>query len=269
MHLELSEYIDQVRKQNPLIHHITNYVTVNDCANITLAIGASPVMADDPAEAADMTGISSALVVNIGTLNSRTVESMCLAGVKANEKGIPLIFDPVGCGAVPFRLQSAQKILKSARMSVVRGNISEIGALCGLDVRTRGVDADTSGAGDAAVLVPEAARKLGCIVAATGAVDVISDGKRTIAVQNGCSAMARITGSGCMCTSLVGSFAGANPDHLLEATTAAIICMGLCGEMAWEQAGTKGLGSFHMALIDAAGQMNGKTLEKGARYHEL
>lgn len=270
MQLALSEYIERVRKANPLVHHITNYVTVNDCANMTLAIGASPVMADDPAEAADMTGISSALVVNIGTLNSRTVESMCLAGARANEKGIPLIFDPVGCGAVPFRMQAARKILKSAKMSVIRGNVSEIGALCGMDVHTRGVDADMSGGlSDAASLVPEAARKLGCVVAATGAVDIISDGERTFAVQNGCSAMARITGSGCMCTSLVGSFTAASPDHLLEATVAGIVCMGLCGEIAWKEAEAKGLGSFHIALLDAAGKMNGETLEKGARYHEL
>ncbi len=268
--LAFDQYLERIRKRNPLVHHITNYVTANDCANMTLAIGASPVMADDPAEAADMTAHADALVINMGTLNARTVGSMILAGKAANRKGIPVVFDPVGCGGVPFRTEAAQRILEAVQISAVRGNISEIGALCGMAVHTKGVDAAAADEqGDRIELARKAARKLHCTAAVTGAVDVISDGRRTLIAENGCAAMSRVTGCGCMCSSLTGAFCGANPDSVWEAAAAAVICMGLCGELSWQRAKDYGLGTFHAGLFDAAGNLTGAALMEGAKYHEL
>lgn len=269
MDLHLASRLDALRAACPLVHHITNYVTVNDCANMTLAAGASPVMADDPQEAADMTAIAQALVLNIGTLNSRTVSSMLAAGAKARERGIPVVLDPVGCGATAFRTETARALLEKVRPGVVRGNVSEIAALYGEAGGARGVDASAADAAvDAKRLAREAALRWGCVVAVTGVEDIVSDGRRTLAVDNGCAAMARITGTGCMCTSVVASFCGADPAHLLEGVAAGLVFMGLCGESAQRAAEGKGPGSFHTALFDAAGTMSGRQLEKGAKYHE-
>lgn len=269
MNLHLASRLDALRAACPLVHHITNYVTVNDCANMTLAAGASPVMADDPQEAADMTAIAQALVLNLGTLNSRTVASMLASGAKARERCIPVVLDPVGCGATLFRTETARNILETVRPGVVRGNISEIASLFGASAGARGVDASAADAAvDAKRLAREAARRWICVVVVTGAEDIVSDGTRTLAVDNGCAAMARVTGTGCMCTSVTASFCGADPEHLFESAAAGVIFMGLCGEMAQSAAGDKGPGSFRMALFDAAGTMTGGLLEKGAKYHE-
>ncbi len=269
MTLELKQMMDGLRAACPLVHHITNYVTVNDCANMTLAAGASPVMADDPKEAADMTATAQALVINIGTLNERTISSMLAAGRRAKRKGIPVVFDPVGCGATAFRTETARTILREVRPSVVRGNISEIGSLFGLDARTKGVDASSEDAGrDALTLARDAAQSWGCVVAVTGAEDIVTDGRGGFAIDNGCAAMGRITGTGCMCTSVTAAFCGAFPDRLLEASAAALVFIGLSGEIAWEAAKERGLGSFHGALFDVASRMTGDRLEKEANYHE-
>ena len=269
MDLNLKEYLERVRTVCPLVHHITNYVTVNDCANITLAAGASPVMADDPREAADMTALSQALVINIGTLNERTVSSMLASGKKANECGIPVIFDPVGCGATAFRTETAKKILEGIRVSVMRGNISEIGCLCGLGSSAKGVDASAEDTEiDAVKTAKMAARLYHCVAVITGEEDVVTDGDKTVLIANGCAEMAKITGTGCMCTSVIASFCGASPANLREAAAAGTAFMGLCGELAERNAGMHGLGSFRAAIFDAAGQMTGAMLEKGAKYHE-
>ena len=142
----IGNLLENVRERAPLVHHITNYVTVNDCANITLSIGASPVMADDINEVEAMTSIASSLVINIGTLNSRTVECMIKAGKKANEVGIPVILDPVGAGATPYRTKVAKTIMDNIELAVIRGNLSEIKTLYGINTKTKGVDSlyDTS-----------------------------------------------------------------------------------------------------------------------------
>ena len=142
--IKIGNLLNEVRNKKPLVHNITNYVTVNDCANILLAIGASPIMADDIKEAADITKISSALVINIGTLNERTIESMIASGKKANELNIPVIFDPVGAGASEFRNETTKKILEEVKISVLRGNMSEIKFISGLESSTKGVDASES-----------------------------------------------------------------------------------------------------------------------------
>lgn len=267
-HMKLME---RVRIGKPLVHHITNYVTVNDCANITLAIGASPIMADAPEEAADIAGIASAVVLNMGTLNSRTVPSMLAAGKAANAAGIPVVFDPVGAGASGFRNETAAAILDQVRVDVLRGNISEIRFLAGLGSETKGVDAsdgDLRNAADAKNVAKALAARLGCIVAITGATDVISDGKTVTCVENGHPMLSNLTGTGCMCSSLIGSFCGAAPDALLEATVCALLCMGIAGEIAFEKAGRLGNGSFRAALHDAVSRMDAATLAGRGKLHE-
>ena len=268
--IDLAAYAKDVRKISPLVHHITNYVTVTDCANITLAVGASPVMADDPAEAADMTSISQCLVINIGTLNARTVESMLAAGRVANGSGIPVVFDPVGCGATPFRTEMTKRILKEIHVDVIRGNISEIACIAGLHSCTKGVDASAEDRGtDAVVVARNVSQIYHVVTAVSGAVDIVTDGIQAFAVENGCEMMSRITGSGCMETSVLGSFCGARSENIFEAVLCGMIYMGLCGEIAEEKAGKIGLGAFRGALIDAAGNMTVERLIKGAKYHEI
>ncbi len=266
---EYSRLLELVRGNKPLVHHITNYVTVNDCANITLAIGASPIMADAIEEAADIAAISSSLVLNIGTLNSRTIESMIAAGKSANKKGIPIVFDPVGAGASKLRNDTTALILKELKISALRGNISEIRYISGLSSNTKGVDAgECDSKGDSAEIALSLAKRLTCVVAITGAVDAISDGKKVIRIENGHPTLSVITGAGCMCTSLVGSFLGAAPDELFKGTAAAILCMGLAGEIAYERAGSAGNGSFRAGVIDAVSLLSSEVLESRAKIHE-
>jgi len=262
--------LNKVRENKPLVHHITNYVTVNDCANITLAIGASPVMADAIGEAADIAAIARAVVLNMGTLNERTIPSMIAAGKAANAKGIPVVFDPVGAGASKLRNDTAADLIREVKLSVIRGNISEIKFAAGLSSQTKGVDAsdsDIAGA-DSAGTAQALAQKLGCVVVISGAVDTISDGAKIVLVENGHPMLGNLTGTGCMCSSLIGSFCGAAPDEPLAAAAAAMMCMGIAGELAYENAGQRGNGSFRAALHDAISRMDAAMLEKMARYHE-
>lgn len=270
--LKAADLLNKVRQSKPLIHHITNYVTVNDCANVTLAIGASPIMADAIEEAAEISAMSSTLVLNIGTLNHQATESMLAAGKQANESGIPVVFDPVGASASVFRNQTAEKILVQVKCSVIRGNISEIRYLAGVAASAKGVDAsETDMSGDIAVRIETAkslAQKLGCTVAITGATDILSDGVRTICIDNGHEKLGSITGTGCMCTSLIGSFCGAGSDYLL-ATVAGVLSMGVAGELAFEKAGQNGLGSYHAALIDEIGKLSAETICGRAQLYEI
>lgn len=265
-----AELLGQLRKKKPLIHNITNYVTVNDCANIILAIGGSPIMADDIGEAADITEISSALVLNIGTLNKRTVESMLAAGKRANELGIPVVFDPVGAGASALRNEITQLIISEVKLGVIRGNMSEMAFVAGIHSNTKGVDAaeEDISSGDARKIALAVARKLDCVAAITGAIDIISDGKRIAAVSNGHRLLSSVTGTGCMTTALVGAFCGAGKDNFVAAA-AGIAAMGVAGEIAYEKAGERGTGSFHIAIIDAVSQLDEKILLERARINEI
>ncbi|MDR3258368.1 MAG: hydroxyethylthiazole kinase [Fusobacteriaceae bacterium] len=266
---ELMQLLELVRNKKPLIHHITNYVTVNDCANITLAIGASPIMADAIEEAGDIAAISSALVLNIGTLNPRTIESMIEAGKSANKNGVPVVFDPVGAGASKLRNDATTRILNEIKISALRGNISEIRYISGLASNTKGVDASVDDmSDDANTIASDLSLKLRCVVAITGAVDTISDGSHTVSVRNGHPMMSSITGTGCMCSSLVGSFCGAAPESIFNGVIAAIICMGIAGEIAFEKAGLVGNGSFHMALLDAISKIDANTISGRAKVDE-
>lgn len=254
---KIIELLRSLKQKGPLVHHITNYVTVNDCANITLAIGASPVMADDIEEVRDMVGLASSLVINIGTLNSRTVEAMLAAGKKANELNIPVILDPVGAGATPYRTEVANRIIEEIKLAAIRGNISEIKTLYGLKGQTKGVDASEEiSQGDDGLLetknmAKDFAKRLNTVVAITGAIDIITDGNILYTVKNGHSMMSKITGTGCMCSSLIGSYLGAGEDKLL-ATLAGIVTMGIAGEVAAEKLNKEceGSGTLKINIID-------------------
>ena len=260
--------LENTRQNKPLIHHITNYVTVNDCANVCLAIGGSPIMADAIEEASDITAISSSLVINMGTLNERTVASMIAAGIKANEVGTPVVFDPVGAGASAFRNETALLLLDKVKFSIIRGNLSEIRFLTEHHTGTKGVDVAAQDVNsDAQEVVEQCAKKLDCVVACTGKIDVISNGEDTILINNGHEMLADITGTGCMCTTLVGALCGANEDMLVAATSG-VLSMGIAGEVAFEKAGDKGLGSFRVAIIDAISKMGEDYLKGRAQLNE-
>lgn len=265
---DVAKILAKVRRNSPLVHNITNYVTVNDCANALLAVGASPIMADDIGEAADITSISSALVLNIGTLNRRTVESMLAAGKKANELGVPVVLDPVGAGASALRNRTVLELLEQVQMTVVRGNLSELSFLAGMHSATKGVDASESDSGNDVVSVAvAAAKKYRCAAAVTGAVDVLSDGDRMIKIRNGHPMLSRVTGTGCMTSALTGACVAVDGDRL-TAAAAAVAAMGIAGELAWGSAEKTGTGSFHIAVIDALSRLEPALVEKKAKLDE-
>lgn len=266
---KLRTILEKIKENKPLVHHITNYVTVNDCANIVLALGGSPVMADDHKEVEEMVSIASALVLNIGTLNERTIESFILAGKKANQLGTPVILDPVGVGATSLRNQATERILKEVKLSVLRGNMSEIKCIYGIEAATRGVDSVDNPLEGGKDIALQLAKRLNCTVAITGAVDIISDGSRIFYIENGHPIMANITGTGCMSSSLVGVCCGVGEGSLFGAI-AGIMIMGIAGEKAQQRLqGQEGLGSFRVYLMDAISQLTMADIEERGKAHEL
>ena len=269
----LKTMLENVRAKTPLVHNITNYVTVNDVANVLLAAGGSPIMSDDADDVEDITSICGGLNINIGTLNKNTIPSMFLAGKKANELGHIVLLDPVGAGASRLRTDTANRLMQEVRFDAVRGNISEIKTLCTGSGTTKGVDADAVDAvteanlDDGVALVKAFARQAGCIIAVTGAIDLVSDGERCWCIRNGRAEMSRITGTGCQLSALTTAFLVANPDRKLEAAAAAVCTMGLAGEIAWAnmQPGD-GNSTYRNRIIDAIFNMTGDALEKGAKY---
>jgi hydroxyethylthiazole kinase len=265
--------LEQVRKNCPLIHNITNYVTVNDCANILLACGASPIMADDKDEVADITTICAGLNINIGTLNSRTIASMLIAGKRANELNHPIVLDPVGAGASKLRTETAMQLLEEIKFSVIRGNISEIKTLALGNGTTKGVDADvadkvTEENLDHAVYFAKAfAKKTGAVIAITGAIDIVADDQKAYCIRNGHPMMSSITGTGCQLSAMTAAFVTANPDHPLDAVAAAVSAMGYAGEVAHRRlTEMDGNSTYRNYIIDAIYHMTAEMLEKGANY---
>ena len=269
----LKTMLENVRAKSPLVHNITNYVTVNDVANVLLAAGGSPIMSDDADDVEDITSICGGLNINIGTLNKNTIPSMFLAGKKANALGHIVLLDPVGAGASRLRTDTANRLMQEVRFDAVRGNISEIKTLCTGSGSTKGVDADAVDAvteanlDDGVQLVKAFAQKTGCIIAVTGAIDLVSDGERCWCIRNGRAEMSRITGTGCQLSALMTEFLVANPDRKLDAAAAAVCMMGLAGEIAWAnmQPGD-GNSTYRDRIIDAIFNMTGDTLEEGAKY---
>ncbi len=242
-----AENLEEIRIRKPLIHNITNFVVMNYTANALLAMGASPVMAHAENEVEDMVVHAGALVLNIGTLTEEWIAAMIKAGQKAARNGIPIILDPVGSGATPFRTQAAKKIIQETRVSVIRGNASEILSLKETGSRTKGVDAVHS-LGDAAQTAKLLARELKTIIVITGPVDMVTDGSRTLQVSNGHPLMARITGTGCTATALIGAFHAVEGDPV-HAAAGALAFFGLAGEIAGEKADAPG--TFMIELLNA------------------
>lgn len=269
----LKEMLSNVQKNSPLVHSITNYVTVNDCANIILASGASPIMADDIGEVCDITSICNSLVINMGTLNERTIKSMIAAGKKANELNHPIVFDPVGAGASALRNETALKLLEEVKFSVIRGNISEIKFLASKSGNTKGVDASTGDSVNEDNLLEVVSfaknfsKKTGAVIAITGAIDIVADENKAYIIKNGHPMMSKVTGTGCMLTALIGGYIGANSKNILEATTTAVVSMGLCGELAYENLlkVDGGTGSYRMFIIDFMSKLTGEILEEGGK----
>lgn len=269
----LGTCLENVRNTVPLVHNITNYVTVNDVANILLACGGSPIMSDEPEDVEDITSICGGLNINIGTLNQRSIEGMFRAGAKANALGHVVLLDPVGAGASALRTNTAVELMEKIKFTVIRGNISEIKTLALGSGTTKGVDADVADAVtdanlDSAVkFVNDFAAKSGAIVAVTGAIDLVSDGTACYVIRNGRHEMGKITGTGCQLSGMMTAFVVANPDNKLEAAAAAVCAMGLAGEIGWSRmAEGDGNSTYRNRIIDAIYNMDGATLNGGAKY---
>lgn len=269
----LGKCLENVKNKTPLIHNITNYVTVNDVANALLASGGSPIMSDEPEDVTDITSICGGLNINIGTLNKRTIEAMFLSGRKSKELGHIVLLDPVGAGASKLRTETAVKIMNEIKPHVIRGNVSEIKTLALGSGTTKGVDAD------AADVVTEEnltsmirfakafSEKSGAVIAITGAIDLVADSETCYVIRNGSPLMSRITGTGCMLSGLATAYAVANSDNITEAVAAAVCLMGLAGEIGVSKMNeNEGNSSLRNHIIDAIYNLEADTLNKGANY---
>lgn len=269
----LSEMLENLRKTKPLIHNITNYVTVNDCANILLACGAAPIMSDDIGEVEEITSICSGLNINIGTLNQTTIPSMFAAGKKANALNHPVLLDPVGAGASALRTDTANGLLEKVQFTVIRGNISEIKTLALGAGTTKGVDADvadtvTEETLDSVIAFAKAfAAKTGAVIAITGAIDIVTNGQKAYVIRNGHPMMSAITGTGCQLSAMMTAYIAANPTCILDAAAAAVCAMGLCGELAFARLNVRdGNATYRNYIIDEVWNLTAQQLEKGANY---
>ena len=267
------EMLENVRKTCPLIHNITNYVTVNDCANVLLACGGSPIMADDAEEAEDITSICGGLNINIGTLNQRTIPAMHKAGKKANALGHPVVLDPVGAGASGLRTETAKNLMENVQFTVIRGNISEIKALALGAGGARGVDADVADAVTKETLPQTVAfakafaKETGAVIAITGAIDIVANGEKAYCIYNGHPMMSSITGTGCQLSAITAAYVTANPETPLEAAAAAVCLMGVCGEKAYARLTEQdGNATYRNYIIDAIFRLTGEELEQAAKF---
>ena len=259
-----AENLRAIKRSKPLIHNITNFVVMNYTANVLLACGASPVMAHAENEVEEMVAYAGALVLNIGTLTDVWVAAMLRAGRRASALGKPIILDPVGSGATGLRTDAAKSILAWTKVSVVRGNASEILSLAGQGSATKGVDA-TDSIEDAAKMAGALARELGTTLAITGPTDIVTDGRRTLIVEGGHRLMPYVTGTGCSATALVGAFHAVDPDPVSAAATA-LAFFGLAGERAGAKA--EGPGTFQILLLDALFNLSPEDLAQGCRIRE-
>ncbi len=259
--VDVAGIIERVRSTRPLVHHITNFVTINGVANITLCVGGLPVMAHAKEEVEEMVGVASALVLNLGTLWPEQVEAMLTAGRRANQRNIPIVLDPVGVGATQLRTRSARRLLQELSITIVRGNAAEIASLAGVEAEISGVESVSVG-GEVVTIAKKFAREQHCVAVITGAVDIVTDSVRTVRVANGHRMMSTVTGTGCMATAVIGACAAVEQDSV-NAATAALAAYGFAGELAAER--SKGPGTFQMYLCDALAGLTEDGLRMGAR----
>ncbi len=269
----LKACLDNVRIKAPLVHNITNYVTVNDCANVVLACGAAPIMADDLEEVVDITSICGGLNINIGTLNQRTIQAMILAGQKSNDCNHPVLLDPVGAGASTLRTATAISLMDAVQFTVIRGNISEIKTLIHGSGTTSGVDADVADVvteenlPEIIALAKAFSHQTKAVIAITGAIDIVADSETAYIIRNGTPMMGRVTGTGCMLSAMTIAYVVANPEQPTCAVASAVAAMGLCGEIAQKRLNElDGNASFRNYLIDAIYHLTGDGLAEGANY---
>lgn len=264
---KIAGVLTAVREQTPLVQAITNYVTINDCANILLCFGASPAMCEAKTEAEDFAGLISALYINIGTLNEEQKEAAVLAARKASTLNKPIVLDPVACGAIPRKMAVIKELLEAAKISVIKGNTGEIKFLAGRAGKVRGVDSVDDGQGSV-----EACRALagryGTVVVATGETDIITDGERTCLIHNGTKMLTMITGAGCMAGALTAAAAGVGDDRFVS-SAAAIMAMGLAGEMAANSLEGVVPGTFRVRLFDYMYNLSEEDIMKRGRIECL
>lgn len=264
---EVSALLSKVQQTGPLVHNMTNVVVTNFTANGLYALGASPVMAYAPEEVADMAAIAGAVVLNIGTLNRELVDAMITAGQSANAHGVPVLLDPVGAGATCFRTESAQRILREVKVSLVRGNAAEVAHLVGEAREIKGVDAGSSGDIGNAELAVRAARELDTMVVITGKEDVITDGTDVRIITGGHALLTKVTGAGCLLNSVLGAFAAVE-SNLLLAGTAGLAFYGAAASRAAERTADLGPGSFQIAFLDELSKLHPGSLQGYAAIRE-
>lgn len=244
-----AELVCVLRGRRPLVHCITNYVAANDSANLLLAAGASPIMADCSKEAEEIARKADSVLLNFGIPNPDKLLAMKLAGKAANSMGKPVVLDPVGAGVSVFRKEALSALLGEVQVQVIRANAGEMQVLAGEESVSHGVDSADSDDVRAAQTV---ALKYGCVAVMSGETDCITDGTNTVFLQNGHPMLAGLTGTGCMTSALTAAFSGVTKDFF-AAAVAATVYMGICGEIGAKY--SRGVGSFRTALLDAAGTL--------------
>ncbi|WP_035186388.1 hydroxyethylthiazole kinase [Alteribacter aurantiacus] len=258
MDKKITQLKQAIVETSPLIHNITNVVVTNFTANGLYALGASPVMAYAKEEVADMVSISNGLVLNIGTLTEPDIEAMLIAGRSANEHRIPVVLDPVGVGATSYRTETAKKLLNEVDITLLRGNLGEISNLIDEHVKMKGVDSNTDQS-DAISVAKKAAKTFNTLVALTGKVDVITDGERTLKISNGSSRLTKVTGTGCLLSSVASAFLAVSDDRL-EAVACAVTFYGIASEVADDKSKSLGIGHFQSYFLDEIEQLSEKEI---------
>jgi hydroxyethylthiazole kinase len=262
--MNIYEMLTQIRSKQPVIHHMTNWVTIFNCAQAVKSIGASPVMAHAMEEAAEMTSISSALVLNIGTLTKELIDSMLISTKTANEKKIPIVLDVCGAGASALRNSSCLKLITERKIDIVKGNASEIASVAGLDVKTKGVDS-TEVKGSLSDIAMALSKKLSSVVVITGKTDYVALNDKLSIIDNGAELMGRVVGTGCIAASIIGCFAAVSQSDLFTASTAALSTWGIAGEKASLK--SDGAGTFLLHVLDILSSLSEDDINKNKKIN--
>lgn len=267
---EILNLVDKAKDENPLVNFLINYVTANELTSITSYFGGTPIMTDDPIDAADVVeyGDVDALVFNIGTVTNKQVNAMIEAGKKATERNVPIILDPVAAGVTPFRSTAIRRMLEELKISVIKGNLAEVKACLGVETTSKGVDSNEDES-DAEQYVVALARKYNCVVAMTGIVDIITDGKRVVKIMNGTPSLPKVIGTGCTIGALVGTFSGVTDDYFYSAMTGVII-MGVAGEIADQKVdATLGYYTYKHHLLDTLSVLTNEQIKEKANIVDV
>ncbi|HHF1669190.1 TPA: hydroxyethylthiazole kinase [Haemophilus influenzae] len=261
-----SIYLSKIREQNPLIHNITNIVAANFSANGLLALGASPLMSANVEEMQEVPKISQALVINIGTLIGKDREAMLQAGKTANAVGIPVVLDPVGVGATSYRRETIRELLAEVKFALIRGNAGELAAIAGEAWQAKGVDAG-QGEVDLKAVAEKVAKRYGCTVLISGAVDIVSDGTQTATIHNGTPLFPKVTASGCLLSAVCAAFLAVSKGNYFSATLEACVAYTIAGERA-AQGLTTQVGQFQIRLLDELAALSPETIRQRGRINE-